>query len=215
MNQPTLPTSQYVGVGGDFGRVFDPEDYLIMVNALDEATVVLRIHLVLEEFLNIWSSRVTKTADLFDGTFVPFKTKLTICQNLGFNAAFATVIDKVNDIRNRYSHRRKYQIEENALISLRDKITALPSVQELLPCEKFEIYLDGVDQMGQRKQLSYSWQTADTKKRLAIIQVILVLKLVQWMQKEFNSRGIAYNLVVFPAPPLCQYDLLHLPPRDQ
>ena len=44
---PTPP--QYVGVGGDFGRVFDPEDYLTMVNALDEATVVLRAHLVLEE----------------------------------------------------------------------------------------------------------------------------------------------------------------------
>jgi hypothetical protein len=199
MNQPTLPPHQYVGVGGDFGRVFDPEDYLTMVNALDEATVVLRIHLVLEEFLNIWSSRVTRTDDLFEGTFVPFKTKLTICQNLGLDGAFAAVIDKVNDIRNRYTHRRKYKIEENALLSLRDKITALPSEQELLPCEKFEIYLDGVDQTGQRKQISYSWQTADTKKRLAIIQIILVLKLVQWMQKEFNARGIAYNLVVFPA----------------
>ena len=200
MNQPPLPPDQYVGVGGDFGRVFDPEDYVTMVNALDEATVVLRIHLVLEEFLNIWSSRITKTEDLFEGTFVPFKTKLIICQNLGLDAAFAAVIDKVNDIRNRYSHRRKYKIEDNALLSLRDKVTALPSEQELLPCENFEIYLDGVDQTGQRKQISYSWQTADTKKRLAIIQVILVLKLVQWMQKEFNARGISYKLVVFPAP---------------
>ncbi len=197
MNEPAAPTSQYVGVGGDFARVFDPEDYLTMVNALDEATVVLRIHLLLEEFLNIWSAKVTKTDDLFEGTFVPFKTKLTICQNLGFHASFAAVIDRINDIRNRYSHRRKYKIEENALLSLRDKVTALPSEQELLPCEKFEIYLDGVDQSGQRKQISYGWQTADTKKRLAIIQVVLVLKLVQWMQKEFSNRDIAYNLVVF------------------
>ena len=198
--QPSLPPSQYVGVGGDFGRVFDPEDYLTMVNALDEATVVLRAHLVLEEFLNIWSSRVTETDDLFEGVFVQFKTKLVICRNLGFDAGFAEVIDKVNDIRNRYSHRRKYKIEENALNSLRDRVNALQSAQELLPCEQFEIYLEGVDQAGQRKQVSYSWGTADTKKRLAVIQVVLILKLAQWMQREFNARGIQYNLVVWPAP---------------
>ena len=200
MTIPATPAAQYVGVGGDFDRVFDPEDYLTMVNALDEATVVLRAHLVLEEFLNIWASRNTKTEDLFDGTFVQFKTKLVICRNLGLDAAFTDVIDKVNDIRNRYSHRRKYRLEENALNSLRDRVNALPAEPKLLPCEKFAIYLEGTDQTGQRKQVSYTWATADTKKRLAVIQVILVLKLVQWMQKEFNTRGIAYNLVVWPAP---------------
>jgi hypothetical protein len=171
-----------------------------MVNALDEATVVLRAHLVLEEFLNIWAARVTNTEDLFDGVFVQFKTKLVICRNLGFDPSFADVLDKVNDIRNRYSHRRKYKIEENALNSFRDHVNALKSEQELLPCEQFEIYLEGVGQSGQRKQLSYTWATADTKKKVAIVQVILVLKLVQWMQREFNARGISYNLVVWPAP---------------
>lgn len=50
----SLIGQDHVGVGGDFARVFDAEDYMAMVNALDEATVVLRAHLVLEEFLNIW-----------------------------------------------------------------------------------------------------------------------------------------------------------------
>jgi hypothetical protein len=86
------------------------------------------------------------------------------------------------------------------LNSLRDRVNALPAEPELRPCEEFEIYLEGTDQTGQRKQASYSWATSDTKKRLAVIQVILVLKLVQWMQKAFNARGIAYNLVVWPAP---------------
>jgi hypothetical protein len=67
MNTPSTSPPKCVGVGGDFDRVFDPEDYLTMVNALDEATVVLRAHLVLEEFLNIWASRVTATEDLFEG----------------------------------------------------------------------------------------------------------------------------------------------------
>lgn len=199
MNQSPV-SSHLVGIGGDFGRVFDPEDYLTMINALDEATVVLRAHLVLEEFLNIWAARVTKTEDLFEGIFVQFKTKLVVCRNLGLDISYFDVLDKFNDIRNRYSHRRKYKLEENALTALRDRVDALQSDQILLPCEKFEISLQGTDGTGQRKEIAYTWATADTKKRLATIQVVLVLKFVQWMQREFNNRGIKYTLVVWPSP---------------
>ncbi|MEY4593148.1 MAG: hypothetical protein RIR18_2043 [Pseudomonadota bacterium] len=194
-----LEPGQVVGVGGDFARVFDPEDYLVMINAVDEATVILRAHLVLEEFLNIWARRITSTEDLFDGGFIPFKTKLFICKNLGLASAFVGVFDQVNTIRNRYSHRRKYILEESRLLSLRDAVNALPSQQPLAPCEKFEIHLGGEDASGGRQQITHNWATADTKKRLALIQVILVLKIVQWMQQEFNARGIKYNLVVWPA----------------
>lgn len=197
MNKPLIGPS-HVGVGGDFARVFDPEDYMAMVNAIDEATVVLRAHLVLEEFLNIWAARVTATEDLFEGGFVSFKTKLFICKNLGFAPEYADVIDRVNTIRNRYSHRRKYKLEESGLVCLRDAVDALHSPEAFLPCEKFEIYLEGQDASGIRRQLTYTWTTADTKKRMALIQVLLVLKLVRWMQQEFNARGIKYNLVIWP-----------------
>jgi hypothetical protein len=198
MNQP-LFGPDHLAVGGDFARVFDPEDYLTMVNALDEATVVLRAHLVLEEFLNIWAAKITGTEDLFDGGFVPFKTKLFICKNLGIDGALADVLDKVNTIRNRYSHRRKYKLEESALNGLKDAVDSLRSEKELLPCDKFEIYLEGKDASGNRKQITYTWESADVKKRLALVQVILVLKLIQWMQSAFNARGIQYNLVAMPA----------------
>ncbi len=61
-------------------------------------------------------------------------------------------------------------------------VNALPSPEPISPCETFEIYLEGEDPSGMRKQLTHTWETADTMKRLALIQVILVLKLVQWMQ---------------------------------
>lgn len=84
MQTPMSPHT-HVNVGGDFARVFDFEDYLGMVSSIDETSVVLRAHLILEEFLNIWASRCTRTDDLFAGTFVPFKTKLCVCQNLGLS----------------------------------------------------------------------------------------------------------------------------------
>lgn len=198
--QPLTQPHTSVGVGGDFARVFDHEDYMAMVNSFDESSVVLRAHLILEEFLNIWSSRLTQTEDLFAGTFVPFKTKLCVCRNLGLSADYFDVLDKFNDVRNRYSHRRKYALEPNTLDSLRKKVDELASDPGMLRCDNFELFIEGTDSNNQRKQISYTWTTADAKKRIVVVFVILVLKFVQWMQREFNTRGIHYNLVVWPAP---------------
>jgi hypothetical protein len=86
-------------------------------NALDEATVVLRVLLVLKKFLNIWAERITATEDLLNGIFVQFRTKLVVCKNLGFDAKFADVLDRVNAIQNRYSRRRRYTLEESGLLA--------------------------------------------------------------------------------------------------
>ncbi|MCK9389126.1 MAG: hypothetical protein M0Q22_12155 [Sulfuritalea sp.] len=190
-----------VGIQGDFERVFDPHDYLAIVNGYDEASVVLRIHLVLEEFLNIWAARITQTEDLFDGTFVPFKTKLAISRNIGLDSGYADALHRINEIRNRYSHRRKYMLEESSLLAVRDQVDALECGTPVLQCEQFQLWMEGYDQTGQRQKIALTWATSDTKKRLAMVQVVLVLKLARWMQAEFNRRGIAYDLAVFSLPP--------------
>ena len=195
MNQPFFSPG-HVPIGGDFATVFDPEDYLAMINALDEATVVLRAHLVLEEFLNIWASKVTGTDDLFAGAFVSFKIKLAVCKNLGLATDLNDVLDKFNEIRNRYSHRRKYAIEASAIESLSATVDTVACGIPLQQCRDFEIYANGVDGFGKRGQVTHSWSTSDPKKKLTIVQVVLVLKLVHWMQSAFNAKGIKYTLVV-------------------
>ncbi|MEJ7931629.1 hypothetical protein WG922_16780 [Ramlibacter sp. AN1015] len=194
------PGPTHVEVGGDFARVFDPEDYLTIVNALDEQTVVLRAHLILEEFLNIWAARLTGTEDLFAGTFVPFSTKLSVCVNLGLDKSFAEVLDRVNTIRNRYSHRRKYKIEQNAFDALRRSVDDLAGGGGFVPCEQFELLLEGVGPSGERRQHTIPWGEADMKKRLAVAQVVTVLKTVAWMQDQFRQRGIEYTLIASAAP---------------
>lgn len=193
----TLHPETHVGVGGDFARVFDHEDYLIMFNSLDEVSVVLRAHMILEEFLNIWCSRTTETEDFFDGTFVPFKTKLTVARNLGLASEYEDILDKFNEIRNRYSHRRKYALEQSRLNSIKDKVNALHSEPPMLPCEKFHIYAQGRDQFGCPQEIQHEWSSTDTKKRVLLVVIQLFMKFVQWMQTEFNRRGINYSLVVW------------------
>jgi hypothetical protein len=189
----------HVGVGGDFARVFDQEDYLIMFNSLDEVSVVLRAHMILEEFLNIWCGRTTGTEDLFAGTsFVPFKTKLIVARNLGLASEYGNILDKFNGVRNRYSHQRKYALQQSELDSLKDKVNALHSEPPMFPCEQFHICAQGKDQFGCPQEVRYEWSSADTKKRVLLVVVQLVMKFVQWMQAEFNRRGIQYRLVVWP-----------------
>lgn len=190
--------SSFVTISGDFASVFDHEDYIAMVNAQDEATVVLKAHLILEEFLNIWASKLTSASDLFAGTFVPFKTKLVICRNLGLSSDLFEVLGQFNEVRNRYSHRRKYRLEVQTIDSIRVKVDAIAGSPELVPCDRFEIALEGVDASQMRRRQAYTWASADSKKRVLVVLVVLVMKLVRYMQQEFKGRGIDYNLVLWP-----------------
>jgi hypothetical protein len=195
-----LPSPEtHVAVGGDFARVFDADDYLIMFNSLDETSVVMRGHLILEEFLNIWCSRITGVEDLFVGTFVPFKTKLVVASNLGLAREYGDILDKFNEVRNRYSHRRKYALELSTVDALKNKVNALDVDPPLLPCEQYHIFAQGKDQFGKPQEVKHEWSTADTKKKVLLIFIQLVMKFVQWMQAEFKRRGVNYNLVVWPA----------------
>jgi hypothetical protein len=198
---PHATRETHVAVGSDFARIFDQEDYLIMFNSLDEASVVLRAHLILEEFLNIWCSRLTGTDDLFAGplAFVPFKTKLVVPRNLGLSSECDEILDKFNEVRNRYSRRRNYAFEQSTLDVLKHKVNALASEPPLLPCEDFQLFAQGTDQHGLLQEMRYEWSTHDMKKRVLLVFVQLVMKLVQWMQAEFTRRGVTYNLVMWSA----------------
>ena len=169
-----------------------------MFNSLDEISVVLRAHLILEEFLNIWCSRTTSCKDLFEGAFVPFKTKLAIAKNLGLPNDIYDVIDKFNAVRNRYSHKRKYALEKSSLESLRLKVDALASDPPMHPCDQYHIFAQFRDQFGRTQEVRYDWASSDTKKRVLLVFVQFVMKLVQWMQMEFNRRNIPYSIIAWP-----------------
>jgi hypothetical protein len=194
-----IKESDHFAVGGDFSNVFDSEDYLAMVNARDESALVLRAHLILEEFLNIWAARTTGAPDLFAGQFISFRTKLQISENLGMAADIAEVLDRFNALRNGFSHRRKHKIETSTLIALCSKVDALQSAgRTFTPCQAFEIYAEGNGPEGHRVNVSHTWSDADAIRKLLIVFIVFVMKFVVWMQAEFNRRGIACTLVTSP-----------------
>lgn len=185
----------YVPIGGDFNRIFDHKDYLAMISIPDEATCILRAHLILEEVLNLWSSKLTNTEDLYLGTFVPFKTKLVISKNLGLPEELFSVLDKINEIRNRFSHRKGYELEISGIDSLKNKINSAIASANVLPCEEFHVCAGGKDQSGSPVEITYTWESGDNRIKFILIFVILMLKLTHWIQSEFHSRGINFTII--------------------
>ncbi|MCY1426661.1 hypothetical protein D9M71_424840 [compost metagenome] len=185
----------HAAVGGDFNRIFDHKDYLAMVSIPDEATCILRGHLILEEVLNLWSSKLTDTEDLYAGTFFAFKTKLVISKNLGLTEELFTVLDKINEIRNRFSHRKGYELEGSEIDSLRNRVNRAVASANVQPCETFHVFVGGKDQNGNLIEKTYTWEDSDNRIKFVLIFVILMLKLTHWIQSEFQNRNINYTIL--------------------
>ncbi len=186
---------QHIEVGGDFNRIFDHQDYLAMISIPDEATCILRAHLILEEVLNLWASKLTRTDDLYDGTFVSFKIKLVVAKNLGMDQTLCSVLDKINDIRNRFSHRKGYKFEDSMVNALKERVNALVEGAKVQPCETFHVFAGGKDVDGNSVERTYSWKDSDNRMKFVLVFVILMLKLAYWIQEEFNRRRIEFTIL--------------------
>jgi len=190
-----LDRNRELTISGDFASVFDHEDHLAMLNSRDEAAVVLKAHLILEELLNVWTSKVTGAEDLFAGGFVPFKTKLNVSENLGLSPDLCKALGKFNDVRNKYSHKRKYSADLQVIESLAASVDgAIPDLKISRCCE-FVINSSGVDASGIRHEVQHLWDTSENGKKFLVILIVLVLKLTHWMQNAFNARGVSYTLI--------------------
>lgn len=194
LRSPCMDHKQ-VAVGGDFNHIFDHKDYLAMISIPDEATCILRGHLILEEVLNLWSSKITNTEDLYAGIFVSFKTKLVVSRNLGMSEELFSVLDKVNDVRNKFSHRKGYQLEKSQIESLKNRVDNVVKSAMVQKCETFHIFVGGKDENGNSKEITYGWGDSCNRVKFVLVFVILMLKLTHWIQNEFITRGIKYTII--------------------
>ncbi|WP_440060456.1 hypothetical protein ACTAB0_15225 [Pseudomonas syringae] len=192
-------TDDHVAIGADFSRIFDSNDFLAMLNIPDEAMCVLRGHLILEEFLNLWSSKLTNTEDLYSGTFVPFKTKLVISKNLGMSVDVFIIADKINELGNRFSHRKGHILERSTIDALRIKVDDLETNVPMLKCNDFKLFISGKDQYGDPAELTHTWEKADNRIRFLIVFLSFMLKFTHWITGEFGRRGIVYEIETIAA----------------
>lgn len=182
-------------IGGHFSSIFDNKDYLAMINIPDEAACVLRGHLILEEVLNLWSRKITSVDDLYKGMFFSFKSKLVISENLGFDKDHCTAFNKINDIRNKFSHRKGFELEKSQVESLAKIVDGISSKNVVQKCHTFEMVVGGQTVEGELREVKLNWEASNNRMKFVLVFVILMLKLTEWIQKELNVRGIRFTIV--------------------
>jgi len=187
--------SEHSVTGGDFAIVFDTEDYIAIARAADEVSTVLRAHLIMEEILNIWITKITGV-DVFGDVFVPFKNKLSIAENVGLANEFVEFLDRFNNMRNKYSHRRKYRVESSQLDSLCKRVDKLPSLIKSSTCEEFSIHISATTPAGTEENTVWTWHDSEPFKKIFILFLNFVFKCVDWMQAEFSKRGIQFQMTL-------------------
>ncbi|NEX13905.1 MAG: hypothetical protein C1941_04285 [Prosthecochloris sp.] len=179
-------------LGGDFSQIFNSKDYLAMINIPDEATCILRSHLILEEVLNLWANKITNTKDLYAGVIVAFTVKLEIAKNLGLNKSIYTTIKKINNIRNKFSHNKDFQLKDSTITSLKNSVNSIESSKPIKNCEDFTI--TGKSPSEKNVQLIYSWKHSNNRVKFTLIFITLILKITYLIQNEFKNRNINYTI---------------------
>ncbi|NOH60212.1 hypothetical protein F0261_19495 [Alteromonas sp. 07-89-2] len=178
-----------------FEKLFDNEDMLSMYNIPDESACLLKAHLILEDLITLYCSKLSDVEDLFSGVFVPFKTKLVISRNMGLHIDAYKILDKVNDIRNKFSHRKRHKLEDSQVEGLRVQVNSFLADANITPCEEFKLSVKGKDQHGTPSEKVHDWTSSEPRLKFIILFINLMVRLVWWIQNEFKGKNIDYAML--------------------
>lgn len=92
--------NEYIRIDGDFTSIYNLKNMEGLINANDEISVILRGHLILEEFLNLWIEK-NINYNIFDDGFFSFKTKLNISKKIGLPSDYFDALNSINTLRNK------------------------------------------------------------------------------------------------------------------
>lgn len=183
----------YTKISGDFEKIFDLGNMNSLINSNDEIAIMLRGHLILEEFLNLWATKITDTNDLFSDNFYTFKIKLSLAEKLGFRNDFVKCFDAINKLRNKLSHKIGYKISGSELESIKALVDNIGMDNLFYKCEQYYIGKEGILK-SEKHSVIEDWQNMDNKNRFLVVICILFLKVIFWMQTEFINRNIKLQI---------------------
>ncbi|WP_445115668.1 hypothetical protein [Acinetobacter sp. WZC-1] len=181
-------TSTHSRAGGDLAAAYNTGTINALINTKDLIGAVLRIHFCLEEFLNVWCSKITKCENFFDfNDRVSFEMKLAIAKKLGLPIELQAVFKIINRIRNKFAHNTNMEISDQELDDIRHAINRIPSYgSETIPTIGTP---DCVGLIGNR-EISWDMENVNVFDRLTLIYFIFSMKCLSVFNKEFTDRSI-------------------------
>lgn len=150
---PNNNLTGYVEINNDLGFFLDPEKFAPLLSINDEASVLLRLSLLVENFLEIFINNVRKPGtEHFIKPSRYFIPKLEICVALGLPISIANSLVKLNSIRNKFAHKIDYQMTNEDYLEIEGSVNAI-DINEVNPLGFFNmeslqhIFSFGVDSL--------------------------------------------------------------------
>lgn len=179
--------------GGDLAAAFNTETINALINTKDLIGAVLRIHFCLEEFLNVWCSKITQCENFFDfNDRVSFEMKLAIAKKLGLSNELHAIFKVINKIRNKFAHKTNVEISDQELNDIRHAINRIPSYgSEPIPAIGSPECVGNID----GREISWDMENVTVFDRLTLIYFIFSMKCLSVFNKEFTDRNIEFSFV--------------------
>lgn len=169
-NNQNNDRSGFVSLNHQFGIFLDPEKYAPIANLPDEASALLKLGLIVENFLSVFILNIREegTEDYVKDVRY-FMPKLETSVALGLPVKIADAFKLLNKIRNSFAHNLDYQMTQDDHLQLERKVAAI-QIDEVNPHEYFNtesitpIFTQGVDSLMFVRNAPYAM--SDRQRRI-------------------------------------------------
>lgn len=186
----------FVEVNSDLGFFLDQRKYVPILNINDEAAVMLRLNLIIENFLEVFIKNVRRPGtEAFVKPASYFAPKLAMSVALGLPLSIANALATLNSVRNKFAHKIDYLMSDSDFSDIESVVNAINSetVNHLnrFKMESIQYMFEaGVDSLMFVKNLDYSTPVKQRRLyRLVGAVYILANKCAFFTLNELHRQG--------------------------
>ncbi|BCB60426.1 hypothetical protein HaloA020_11270 [Halomonas sp. A020] len=183
----------YTAIGGDFEKAFRYERILKLVNVNDDIATVLRLHLVIENILELWVSKATQHPEILAHGRFSFAHKLALAEGSGLPQDLAKAYGHINKVRNQIAHAKTEELSDaqvESMAALTDNIVTGIKENDDLKVRKLHLGIGGILPSGEAATQQLEYATSSNRIKLIIAGCILLTKSVALFTSELSSMGV-------------------------
>lgn len=189
-------TDGYLVINSDLGFFLDTQKYAPILKINDEAAVVLRLSLLIENFLEVFIKNIRRPGT--EGFIKParyFKAKVELSVALGLPLQIANAIVTLNAVRNKFAHKIDYVMTDDDYSEIESVVDAIDA-ETVNPLEQFHLddikymFEVGVDSLVFIRNMHFS--TPDKQRKLfRLIGSVFILanKCAFFTLSELSRQG--------------------------
>jgi hypothetical protein len=194
--EPQIKPQGYVAINGDLGFFIDESKYAPILKINDEAAVLLRLSLLIENFLEVFIKNVRRpgTED-FVKPVRYFKPKVELSVALGLPISIANALLSINSVRNKFAHNIDYVMTVSDYDEIESSVNTI-DIETVNPLNRFSMesiqymFEAGVDSLMFVRNLNYS--TPDKQRQLfRLVGAVFILanKCAFFTLNELQRQG--------------------------